>query len=441
MAYMQTPPMYNAQTSQPPAPPPQVHPAGIMAGPQYPFQSPAMQHQQHPHHAPVYMEERKPSVPPTYAAPAPPQPIPAPVNRVKTSPPQPNHQHVPQISTTSPQPEQGMMHEPQPPPPPPPLKKEPSNEPRTLPQPPLLNTDTVKRLPPQRKSHSIFTPIEENRSILSQHLESFTSDSQTRSDQAAMVAAANSNRAQTLDVGAGTRTASPGPSTGSNNSADVAARPISVPSIPEAKFAPPPRANSLTKTGPGSVAGGSRPRGPRLTVQIPDGASEAGGSGVESTTSPYHANNSNSNSNNSNQAGESLTPLGPQRHNSHSSIVLPPPSPSASALLSAGATGPPNPFAKPPPQQSVTAETPASALPSRFLGSELLPSPGSFYNDWNFRTPNDGNTLPSPLNFATPINPTGPGFGSRDEGIAKRKSPEPESAGPENAEAKRTRVD
>ncbi|KLP01153.1 putative RLM1-transcription factor of the MADS box family [Fusarium fujikuroi] len=92
-----------------------------------------------------------------------------------------------------------------------------------------------------------------------------------------------------------------------------------------------------------------------------------------------------------------------------SSLVLPPPSPSASAILSAGATGPPNPFARPPPQQNVNGDTPVSALPSRFLTNELLPSPSSFYPDWNFRG-GDSNTLPSPLNFATPVVGSGPSF-------------------------------
>lgn len=61
-------------------------------------------------------------------------------------------------------------------------------------------------------------------------------------------------------------------------------------------------------------------------------------------------------------------------------------------------------------------ETPVSALPSRFMNNEFLPSPSSFYPEWNFRG-GDGNTLPSPLNFATPIVGSGPSF-LRDEGQA-----------------------
>lgn len=282
------------------------------------------------------------------------------------------------------------------------------------PQPPLLNTESAIKKLPQRKSHSIFTPVEENRSILSQHLASFASEP-IKSESAAAAAAANS-RAHSNDAAAASRTSSPSQKP---TSSPEKGRAVSTSSIPETTFTPPSRSDSL-KTG-----AGARPRGPRLTVQIPgDGGSEPGSATAES---------------NSPRPMDGGLP-GPQRHNSHSSIVLPPPSPSASALLSAGATGPPNPFAKPPPQQSVNAETPASALPSRFLGNEFLPSPSSFYNDWNFRA-NDNNTLPSPLNFATPVGPSGPSF-LREEnaattsatagssttatagGAPKRKSPE-----------------
>jgi MADS-box transcription factor len=63
----------------------------------------------------------------------------------------------------------------------------------------------------------------------------------------------------------------------------------------------------------------------------------------------------------------------------------------------------------------VNGETPVSALPSRFLTNELLPSPSSFYPDWNFRG-GDSNTLPSPLNFATPVVGSGPSF-LRDDNL------------------------
>lgn len=106
--------------------------------------------------------------------------------------------------------------------------------------------------------------------------------------------------------------------------------------------------------------------------------------------------------------------------------VLPPPSPSASALLSAGATGPPNPFARPPPptvngfnggSSRNDIETPISALPSRFVSDQLLPSPGSFYADWF--SGRDNNMLPSPLAFPTPVATKSSGFGEEEE--RKRK--------------------
>lgn len=90
-------------------------------------------------------------------------------------------------------------------------------------------------------------------------------------------------------------------------------------------------------------------------------------------------------------------------------------------------------------------DTPVSALPSRFLNNEFLPSPNGFY-DWNFRA-TDSNTLPSPLNFATPVVGTGPSFLRDDPTPHKRKSPEV-SAGPASHEggdasneAKRLKVD
>jgi len=85
-------------------------------------------------------------------------------------------------------------------------------------------------------------------------------------------------------------------------------------------------------------------------------------------------------------------------------------------------------------------DTPVSALPSRFMNNEFLPSPSSFYPEWNFRGDGAGNTLPSPLNFATPVVGTGPSFlredsGGRDSG-GKRKSPETEGEGGDMKRAK-----
>lgn len=249
------------------------------------------------------------------------------------------------------------------------------------PQPPLLNTDSAIKKLSQRKSHSIFTPIEENRSMLSQHLDSFAAESSHKAGEQGL------NRSQSVDVGRGSRNG-PGssPPLGRSSGSLDKGRSSAAPAVPETTFTPPSRSNSAKF---GSI-GGARPR---LTVQIPDGASEAGGSAGATGESNSPRN-------------PAITPTQGPRHNS---VVLPPPSPSASALLSAGATGPPNPFARPPPQQPVTVDTPASALPSRFMNNELLPSPSSFYPEWNFRA-NDSNTLPSPLNFATPVVGSGPSF-------------------------------
>ena len=74
------------------------------------------------------------------------------------------------------------------------------------------------------------------------------------------------------------------------------------------------------------------------------------------------------------------------------------------------------------------------------MNNEFLPSPSSFYPEWNF-SGREGNTLPSPLNFATPVVGTGPSFLREDSGeraggsqggqggINKRKTPDPEEGG------------
>lgn len=120
------------------------------------------------------------------------------------------------------------------------------------------------------------------------------------------------------------------------------------------------------------------------------------------------------------------TPARTSTEASHSSgVVLPPPSPSANSLLSAGATGPPNPFARPAPPTNNGSygsrgemDTPMSALPSRFVENNLLPSPSSFYPEWGFGR--ESNMLPSPLTFQTPVAPNGPSF-SRDEPADRKR--------------------
>ncbi|KAL6863837.1 hypothetical protein J3F83DRAFT_743633 [Trichoderma novae-zelandiae] len=402
ITYMPTPPIYNpAASNQSSLMPPQPG--------HYQYQPP-----QH------YMEERRPSAPPAFSAHPPPQPL-AVGPRTENPSPQPPHQLLPPQSMpphTSPQPARRHL-DPQPPPP-----VEPRTEASEKPRAPLINTDTAIKKMSQRKSHSIFTPIEENRSILSQHLASFASEPQSIKNESGASAAANPHRSQSADNGAAVRNGeAPSPHLQQRSGL----RNTSVSSLPDT----PSQASSLKIN---TAVGGTRPKPPRLTVQIPDGGSEPG-SATGDSNSPRNPTDAASNA--------------PHRHNS---VVLPPPSPSATTLLSAGATGPPNPFARPVPQQNVNGETPVSALPSRFLNNELLPSPSSFYPEWNFRG-SDNNTLPSPLNFATPVVGTGPSFLRDDShllnssgnagsgaafgnqgpaqpsGIAKRKSPDLEGPG------------
>ncbi|KAI8297987.1 hypothetical protein K4K59_003039 [Colletotrichum sp. SAR11_240] len=377
-AYMPNPAIYNPQ-NQPNMPPNMPH--GIpQHGPQYPQYPP----NPHPPHMQQYIEEQRRSMPPNYP--------------------------------------------------------QPQGPPQDRPQPPLLNTDSAIKKLPQRKQHSIFTPIDENRSILSQHLASFASD-QSNGKGPQLPDQANikieGSRSQSVDVGAVSRTngstsSPPLPQRATSTSLNKT-RNISVSSIPETTFTPPSRTNSM------KIGGGARPR---LRVEIPDEPSD-GGSATAESNSPR----------NSTDATSQTT----RRHasDSHSSgMVLPPPSPSAQTLLSAGATGPPNPFARPPPQQNnnnmnsnMNIDTPVSALPSRFLNNEFLPSPSSFYPEWYSRGGSDSNTLPSPLNFATPVVGSGPSFLRDDNATStKRKSPEISATGPHDGpdvgnEPKRVRVD
>lgn len=113
--------------------------------------------------------------------------------------------------------------------------------------------------------------------------------------------------------------------------------------------------------------------------------------------------------------------------------MLPPPSPSANSLLSAGASGPPNPFARPAPPSSQPVnrdlETPLSALPSRVMEGNMLPSPSDIWGNMFSRSNND-NMMPSPLNFQpTPIVSSGAGF--REDGDERKRRAEAELLGPE----------
>ncbi|OKL57624.1 hypothetical protein UA08_07312 [Talaromyces atroroseus] len=175
----------------------------------------------------------------------------------------------------------------------------------------------------------------------------------------------------------------------------------------------------------------ARPK-PRLKVQIPSEQSDSGSATGDSSPHDSTA-----------QTGSTITKKSPDA-STVGVVQLPPPSPGAAGgpILSAGAQGPPNPFARPPPPGSNTQngtgyggssssssnqnmETPISALPSRFVSDALLPSPSSFFPEWGFgRTGPDTSLLPSPLPF-TPATQTGPGLARDDEAEKKRKNSDP----------------
>lgn len=292
-------------------------------------------------------------------------------------------------------------------------QRQPSNQP-PAPSPPQpeqrAQDDQNNRLqqPKATKSRSIFTPIDDSRSLLAQHW----GGGKPTSDVEADIKREVIPQLQTAVAGESGN----GP-------------PVVRSSPPNIKQEPPRRTMSNDFVPPArtdSAAGGKRPK---LKVHIPEEQSE--GESADGSAKNH-------------SSGKAETPARGSNENSHSSgtgVVLPPPSPSASAsaLLSAGASGPPNPFARPLPppntqQHNNTAfernrneniETPISALPSRFVADGLLPSPSTFYPDWNFRSGGDSaNILPSPLNFQTPVNGTGPNFGREEEGERKRKTPE-----------------
>ena len=343
-AYMRTPPMNNYQAAQgmPVAP----HHAQQPQQPQY-----YGQHQQPPPHPQVQQaylqEQRRQSLPPAF----------------------PQHERQQQHIPSPPQPEREQQSQ----------------------------DDQSNRLqkPTAAKSRSIFTPIDDSRSLLAQHWGIGKSSNESKPDI---------KREKDVQPEAPQHQASnPTPPPRLQREAPVPKRTNST------DFLPPSRTDTAQ----------SNAKRPRLKVQIPEEQSDADSATGES--SPH-------------QSGP--TPRKASTEASHSSgtgVVLPPPSPSASAILSAGASGPPNPFARPPPpsqqnSQSYSSnnnmDTPMSALPSRFVADGLLPSPSSFYPEWNFggRSAGESNMLPSPLNFQTPVM-SGPSFRD-DEGDRKRKSPE-----------------
>ena len=382
-AYMPNPPVYHPHATQgmPSAP---LH-APTPQQPQFYNQS---QPPQHPHIQQFAHEARRQSMPPTFRQP--------------DQPPRP-----PQM----PSPPQPVKHEEQ-------AEEAPSNN----------------SLKPAHgtKSRSIFTPIDDSRSLLAQHWSTGKPTSDARKVE-------KDTRSQSIDVGSVQRAQA-------HEQVLPPPRPQKThppPQDQQQEFPPPSRQNSVSQ-------GGKRPQ---LKVQIPAEQSddEVEGSAEESARRS------------SGDAGEGGNPPakgGGSNETNHSGVVLPPPSPSASAILSAGATGPPNPFARPAPPMTSgqnndrafsnnggnnnnnnNIETPISALPSRFVDNQLLPSPSSFYPDWGFgRGGGDSNMLPSPLNFQTPVVGNGPGFGSREEEGGEKKRKSPEIVGGEGGDAKRIKT-
>lgn len=454
-AYMPQPAIFNPQ--QPPMPPHSM-PQAMPVHAQYPYPPPQAHTHQMQRQMQSYADEQHrrsslpPSLPPHPQAPPPPRhsvsppqpqqhPIPPPVHHIHPptpplpqvstmrSPPQAQHPlgppHLPDHS--APHHSLPIVQEPQPPASVQPKMESRPVEPRR--QSLLLDT-SVGNL--SRARGSIFTPIEDNRSILYQHLTAFQPEHNQMS---------NGNRTQSMEAPKlGPRSSPPQPLSPKREEdpKNTFRRPQSTqPSQGDShresgqrngsldtSIPPPPRSDSLRSLS-GSVAR------PRLKVQIPDEASD-GGSATNESASPR---------------GTVSTGVTSQR-----SIVqvLPPPSPSGTSvgMLSAGASGPPNPFARPAPphNNSMNIDTPMSALPSRFLNGEFLPSPSAFYPDWNFSRGSDGNTNASPINYATPVVGTGPSFLRDDPTPLKRKSPESGAGsghgeGDAGGEAKRVRLE
>ena len=315
--------------------------------------------------------------------------------------PQPQFQPFPQVQHPSPQPpppshqqmqqahqqyltEQRRHSQPPPasqptlqPPPQPPRRASPQPESQSLRPPGQATPPQPKHL--SSKSRSIFTPIDEGGSVLAQHFFGAPDPKHPKRE-------------------AGGPDIKPPPR---SINVPVPSRPSSDPSVTPAavpEFAPPSRTNTS-----GSKSGAR----PKLNLQIPseaeDNDSVVGGSPSQTA----------------------ITSANPARGTDH--IVLPPPSPSASAVMSAGASGPPNPFARPPPPTSnanrdayndnrTNIETPISALPSRYMNNDLLPSPSNFFSEWydSGRNGLNSGVLPSPLVFQTPADARSLGFGSGD---------------------------
>jgi MADS-box transcription factor len=265
--------------------------------------------------------------------------------------------------------------------------------------PPRIDTHPAsviqKRAP--AKSRSMFTPVGPSDSLLAQH---FYGDR-----------VQGSQRSHSVDVATLSRPAANTTvpeSTKPDNISESSPKPANtIPPITRQDSIPPPPSRTNSMVSNSGKPGGSRPR---LKVQIPSEHSDAGSATGESSAHESSGTTGNHSAKGVNEGGHT---------------VLPPPSPSVGTLLSAGATGPVNPFARPPPTTGPTEQTPISALPSRFVDHGLLPSPSVFYADWpgyNHRATD--NILPSPINYTTPVVGTASNiFKDPPESNGKRKSP------------------
>ncbi|KAK3071689.1 resistance to lethality of mkk1p386 overexpression [Teratosphaeriaceae sp. CCFEE 6253] len=402
-AYTPNPPFYNPQAAA------QMQQRPVQQGHQATYPPPFPPGPPpHPQIQQAYMQDaRRQSGPPAFPPQPPPQAnmsrhpsqdlLQPPQPRPHPSP-QPQQGHGPPRPSPSPQPQQHQFASPQ------------------IPQPRPL---------PRNAAQSIFTPIDDSRSMLAQHWGATSNSIDANIDPA--IKLEGGPRPASVDTAAMQRDKQhPGRANGAPIRPPAAAR-MKQPLVPQRTAS-----TSSMPVGPSRSNTAQTPaKRPTLKVHIP---SEASGDEGGTASAPDDASTAQ------------LTAHAP--HQQQDRVVLPPPSPSAGALLSAGAQGPPNPFARPPPPMSTNPhamnrdanhiETPISALPSRFMSDNLLPSPSTFYPEWGFGRSGDVGMLPSPLNFQTPV--VGNGGWHREEernGGLKRGNEEGDGGG--GGDAKRSK--
>ncbi|KAK4969259.1 resistance to lethality of mkk1p386 overexpression, partial [Elasticomyces elasticus] len=270
-AYTPNPPFYRPQNTQPPVP------AEVQPQPQAQSGQPQPQQFQYPHGLPTnqqlqqaYMQDqRRQSMPPAF-----PQQV---QRQGPRGPPQP-----------SPQPQQRLSV------PVPVRLPSPQHEQASFQGPPVAQPHAMSQA---AKSHSIFTPIDDSRSLLAQHWGPSNDAPQPRAE---VLKQESGMRAQSVDIATISR-----PQRNGTSPRPPTIRPSGLPNptrTASSSFVPtlslPPRANSLQ----------SDPKRPRLKVQIPseqsDGGSATGGSSPKET------------------ANTTAGPAPPHP------VVLPPPSPS-----------------------------------------------------------------------------------------------------------------